>query len=113
MNTGRSVVRRSAAMQRCGMTAYVYILASARHGTLYVSVTTDLAQRIWQHKNKVVPGFTRTHGVDRLVWFEPHDALADAQHRERQIKRWKRDWKIGLIEQTNPDWHDLYDGLNR
>jgi putative endonuclease len=95
------------------MTAHVYILASARHGTLYVGVTADLAQRVWQHKSRAVPGFTRQHGVDRLVWFEPHDALAAAQARERQIKRWKRDWKIRLVEETNPDWHDLYDGLNR
>ncbi len=95
------------------MAAFVYILSSRRHGTLYVGSTTDLAQRVWQHRSKAVEGFTRDHGVDRLVWFETHEGIEAAALRERQIKKWNRDWKIRLIEETNPDWHDLYDGLLR
>ena len=86
---------------------YVYMLASKPYGTLYIGMTSDLARRIWEHKNKVVPGFTRRYGVDRLVWFEAHEAGDAALRREKQIKEWARDWKINLIERDNPHWADL------
>ena len=89
----------------------VYILASRRHGTLYVGVTSDVAKRVWQHKNDVLPGFTRRYGVHRLVWYEPHESMAVAIAREKAIKAWKRQWKIDLIERNNPEWLDLYEGL--
>jgi putative endonuclease len=90
----------------------VYILTNKPFGTLYVGVTSDLAGRTWQHRNKVMPGFTARYGLDRLVWFEQHDSIEAAIGREKQIKRWKRAWKIRLIEATNPDWHDLFPGLS-
>ena len=89
----------------------VYLLASKPYGTLYIGMTADLPRRIWEHKNNVVPGFTRRYGVDRLVWFEAHETEAEALHREKQIKEWKRDWKINLIERDNPHWIDLYPTL--
>ena len=89
----------------------VYILASRRHGTLYVGVTSDVAKRVWQHKNDVLPGFTRRYGVHRLVWYEPHESMTAAIAREKAIKAWKRQWKIDLIERSNPEWLDLYEGL--
>jgi putative endonuclease len=89
----------------------VYILASRRHGTLYVGVTSDVAKRVWQHKNDVLPGFTRRYGIHQLVWYEPHESMAAAIVREKAIKAWKRQWKIDLIERSNPEWLDLYEGL--
>ena len=86
---------------------YVYMLASKPYGTLYTGMTSDLARRIWEHKNRVVPGFTRRYGVDRLVWFEAHEGHQAALLREKQIKEWKRNWKINLIERDNPHWADL------
>ncbi len=91
---------------------FVYLLASKSHGTLYVGSTTDLVRRIWEHKIKGVPGFTAKYGVDRLVWFEVHELLAAAAQRERQIKGWRRAWKITLIEDDNPQWIDLYSTLS-
>jgi len=93
------------------MLFFVYILASKPHGTLYVGSTPDLIRRIWEHKTKVIGGFTAKYGVDRLVWFEPHERMAAAARRERQIKEWKRSWKIQLIERDNPQWIDLYSSL--
>ena len=90
------------------MSYYVYILASQAYGTLYVGMTSDLVQRIWEHKCKAVPGFTTRYGVDQLVWFETHATAEAAIRREKQIKEWKRDWKISLIERENPHWADLY-----
>jgi putative endonuclease len=90
---------------------FVYLLASRRYGTLYVGSTTNLARRVWEHKNKVVPGFTTRYRVDRLVWFESHDDREAALHREKQIKGWRRDWKINLIEAQNRYWIDLFDSL--
>ncbi len=90
---------------------FVYLLASAKNGTLYLGVTSDLPKRIWQHKNKVVAGFTHQYGVDKLVWFEPQGDAEAAILREKQIKKWNREWKIRLIEIVNPNWLDLYDGL--
>ena len=90
---------------------YVCLLSSRPNGTLYVGSARDLLRRVWEHKLKVVPGFTRKYGVDRLVWFEQHESLESAYMRERQIKEWKRAWKIQLIEADNPQWIDLYSSL--
>jgi putative endonuclease len=87
---------------------YVYILASKRNGTLYVGVTSDLVQRIWQHKNDLVEGFTRKYGVHMLVYAEPHDDILSAIRREKAMKKWKRAWKITLIQEHNPTWRDLF-----
>ncbi len=89
----------------------VYILASRRSGTLYTGVTSVLTQRIWNHKNDVHEGFTKKYQVHRLVYFEEHQDIRDAIIREKQIKKWKRAWKIRLIEEMNPEWRDLYDDL--
>jgi len=86
----------------------VYILASKRNGTLYIGVTSDLAKRIWEHKNNMVEGFTKRYGVDRLVWYELHETMESAIQREKQIKEWKRKWKLELIESINPNWQDFY-----
>ncbi|HKM69258.1 MAG TPA: GIY-YIG nuclease family protein [Stellaceae bacterium] len=91
---------------------YVYLLASRPYGTLYVGVTSDIGWRVSEHKIKAVPGFTARYSVDRLVWFEAHDSAEGAIRRERQIKEWKRDWKINLIERDNPRWIDLYTNLS-
>ncbi len=91
---------------------YVYLLASKPYGTLYVGVTSELARRIWEHKIKAVSGFTTKYGVDRLVWFEAQDSPEAAMRREKQIKEWKRDWKINLVERDNPRWIDLYSSLS-
>jgi len=90
------------------MAFYVYILASRRNGTLYVGMTEDLPARICQHKEKVRPGFTSKYGVDLLVWYEEHDSRESAFTRERRIKKWRRAWKLELIERANPGWEDLY-----
>jgi putative endonuclease len=87
---------------------FVYITASKRNGTLYVGMTSSLPARAWQHKNQAMAGFTAKYGVDLLVYFEPHDRAETAIIRERQIKKWRRAWKIRLIEETNPEWRDLY-----
>ena len=90
---------------------FVYILASARNGTLYVGVTSDLLKRVWEHKNNVVEGFTKRYPVHKLVWFEKHETMENAIVREKNIKEWKRKWKLKLIEKQNPEWVDLYDRL--
>jgi len=90
---------------------YVYILASKRNGTLYVGVTSDLVRRIWEHKNDSVDGFTKRYGVHKFVWYEEHGTIEDAIQREKNIKRWRREWKLDLIEQLNPNWRDLYDDI--
>lgn len=87
---------------------YVYILASQKHGTLYIGVTSDLLKRIWEHKTKVSEGFTSRYNVDKLVYFEVHENAESAIRREKRLKFWLRDWKIGLIEKDNPEWRDLY-----
>jgi putative endonuclease len=86
----------------------VYILANQPRGTLYIGVTSDLPKRIWQHKSHLVPGFTTKHGVTKLVWYEPHPTMASAILREKQLKEWRRAWKLRLIEVCNADWRDLY-----
>jgi putative endonuclease len=92
--------------------AFVYILASRRNGTLYVGVTSQLQKRIWQHKTGTIDGFTKRYGVKALVWFEACDSIEAAIVREKQLKFWKRTWKLDLIEQANPEWRDLYDELD-
>lgn len=89
----------------------VYILASKKNGTLYIGVTSNLIQRIWQHKNKQVAGFTEKYGVHLLVYYEQHEMMESAIIREKQMKKWKRDWKIGLIEKDNPQWRDLWEEI--
>jgi putative endonuclease len=88
------------------------MLASKRNGTLYVGVTNDLARRITEHKAKLVPGFTREYDVNRLVYFELFDTVLEARAREHSLKRWRRAWKIALIEKLNADWCDLSGELN-
>ena len=90
----------------------VYILASQRNGTLYVGVTSNLAQRVWQHKQDEAEGFTHRYRVHTLLWYEPQPSMEVAITREKQIKEWKRAWKLRLIEESNPRWRDLYDDLN-
>jgi putative endonuclease len=91
--------------------SYVYIMASGRNGTLYTGVTTDLARRAYEHRESLLEGFTRKYGVKILVWFEIHDSVTEAIVREKAIKRWRRAWKLALIEADNPQWRDLYETL--
>ncbi|TXN63412.1 GIY-YIG nuclease family protein [Methylobacterium sp. WL6] len=93
------------------MSRAVYMLASRRHGTLYLGVTNDRARRVHEHKVKRNRGFTATYAVDRLVWYEFYDRIVDAIDREKALKKWRRDWKIRLIEDLNPEWSDLYPTL--
>ncbi|MEQ1523315.1 MAG: GIY-YIG nuclease family protein [Aestuariivirga sp.] len=86
----------------------VYILASRRNGTLYIGVTSDLCNRIAQHRDGTISGFTKTYDVKILVWFQDFNSMEEAIKREKQLKEWKRIWKIELIEKSNPDWHDLF-----
>ena len=90
------------------MDFFVYILASERNGTLYIGMTDDLVNRIWQHRNDLIPGFTQRYGVKMLVWYESHGSRESAFMRERRLKKWNRAWKLSLIEQENPNWQDLW-----
>ncbi|HLD44407.1 MAG TPA: GIY-YIG nuclease family protein [bacterium] len=92
-------------------TYYVYILASKKNGTLYVGVTSNLSKRIFEHKQDLVDGFTKKYGVHSLVYIEQTNDVNDALLRERRLKAWKRQWKIDLIEKSNPNWNDLYEDL--
>jgi putative endonuclease len=94
------------------MAYYVYLLASKKHGTLYLGVTNNLVRRVYEHRTKAVRGFTTRYGVERLVWFEVHDTAEVAILREKELKKWRRDWKIRLIEENNPAWDDLYAGIS-
>jgi putative endonuclease len=94
------------------MPFFVYILTSKRNGTLYVGVTNDLARRMTAHKAKLIAGFTRQYDVTLLVYFETFESLLEARAREHSLKRWRRAWKLKLIETLNPVWHDLTDELN-
>ena len=87
---------------------FVYILASDSNGTIYTGVTSNLLQRVWQHKEKVVDGFTRQYSIGKLVWYEQHETAESAITREKRIKKWNREWKVKLIEEANPYWNDLY-----
>ncbi|MBX9930838.1 MAG: GIY-YIG nuclease family protein [Methylobacterium sp.] len=90
----------------------VYMLASDRDGTLYIGVTNDLARRVHEHRTKQNSGFTAAYGVTRLVWYETYDRILDAIAHEKALKKWRRDWKLSLIEELNPDWSDLYPALS-
>ncbi len=91
----------------------VYILASGRNGTLYTGVTGDIARRAWTHRTDAIEGFSKRYSVHRLVFVEFHDTMTSAIAREKQIKKWRRAWKLELIERGNPQWRDLYDNLLR
>jgi putative endonuclease len=91
--------------------SYVYLLASSSYGTLYVGVTSDLVKRIWQHREGFVPGFMKECKATHLVWYEVHSDILEAIRREKLIKKWRRDWKVNLIQSMNPEWRDLYDDI--
>ena len=91
-----------------GKQFYVYILASKRNGTLYLGVTSDIVKRVWQHKNGFAEGFTNKYGIKRLVYYEIHKDAKNAIKREKQLKKWRRAWKLELIEEKNSEWRDLY-----
>jgi putative endonuclease len=95
------------------MMFYVYLLANRKHGTLYLGVTNDLVRRVYEHRNKIVKGFSGRYDVGKLVWFECYDDPENAIAREKDIKKWHRDWKIRLIEESNPNWEDLYASITR
>jgi len=91
---------------------YVYILSSEKYGTLYIGVTNNLLKRVYEHKSGLVEGFTKKYVIHVLVYYEQHEDINEAIMREKQLKKWRRDWKIRLIERNNPQWVDLYYGLN-
>jgi putative endonuclease len=93
------------------MPYFVYILASQRNGTLYVGVTNNLVRRIHEHREKLIEGFTSQYNVTRLVWFDQTASIEEAITHEKRLKRWQRDWKIALIEKSNPNWDDLYESI--
>jgi putative endonuclease len=90
----------------------IYIMANKKNGTLYIGVTSDLIKRIWQHRMDFMEGFTKKYQVHLLVFFEFHETMKAAILREKQLKSWKRNWKLKIIERDNPNWRDLYDELN-
>ena len=92
-------------------TYYTYIMTSKRNGTLYIGVTNDLARRVWEHREGTAEGFTKKHGVKLLVYYESFDDIHAAIHRETRLKKYKREWKLNLIQQNNPEWNDLAEGL--
>jgi len=87
------------------------MMASQRNGTLYIGVTSNLIKRIWAHKTNVVEGFTKKYGIHTLVWYEIHETIGSALQKEKTLKKWRRKWKIALIESFNPDWQDLYEAI--
>ena len=91
--------------------SYIYILSNKKEDTLYIGVTSDLIKRIHEHKNKVVPGFSKQYNLDKLVHYEVHNNIELAISREKQLKNWHRQWKIELIEENNSDWNDLYESI--
>jgi putative endonuclease len=93
------------------MAYYVYILASRKDGAIYVGVTNDIVRRIYEHRIKAVPRFTSKYNITRLVWFETYEDAYTAISREKELKKWKRAWKVQLIEAQNPDWNDLYESI--
>jgi putative endonuclease len=90
---------------------FIYILASKRNGTLYIGSTTNLLQRVWQHKNKSISGFTEKYNVHQLVYYEEHQNITEMVRREKRLKNWCRKWKLNLIENFNPAWQDLYEEI--
>ncbi|MBN2585148.1 GIY-YIG nuclease family protein [Patescibacteria group bacterium] len=93
------------------MAGYLYILSNQKNGTLYIGATSDLQKRIWEHKNKFVPGFSNQYKLFKLVYYEQFEDVLSARARERTLKKWNRDWKIKLIETQNPNWKDLYQSI--
>ncbi|MGA7072375.1 GIY-YIG nuclease family protein [Bradyrhizobium sp.] len=93
------------------MNYYVYITASRKDGAIYLGVTNDLVRRVYEHRTKAVPGFTSKYNITRLVWFEIYDDAVSAISREKELKKWKRSWKVQLIEAENPQWNDLYESI--
>lgn len=93
--------------------SFVYIVTNKRNGTLYTGLTTNLVRRTYEHKNKLSDGFTKKHNCDRLVYYEIHEDINEAAHKEKLIKKWKRIWKIELIEKSNPQWVDLYEDISK
>ena len=93
------------------MRYHVYLLANRKEGVLYIGVTSDLVRRIYEHREKMAPGFSSRYNVTRLVWFETYDDPTSAITREKELKKWRRAWKIALIEKDNPDWNDLYEQI--
>ena len=91
---------------------FVYILASRKNGTLYIGITNDLLKRVYEHKNNLADGFTKKYSIHNLVYYEIHTDASSAITREKQLKKWNRQWKIELIEKTNSDWKDLYNNLS-
>ena len=89
----------------------VYLLSNSKRGTLYLGVTSDIVKRVWEHKNNLVEGFSEKYSIHQLVWYEQHVDMKSAIEREKSMKKWKRDWKIALIEEQNPEWRDLYESL--
>jgi putative endonuclease len=90
---------------------YVYLMASRRNGTLYLGVTSDLPQRVYQHRNGQIAGFSKRYGCRLLIWYAAFDDIQDARARELQMKKWKRAWKLQVIEEMNPDWRDLFEEI--
>ena len=93
------------------MAYYVYILASRKDGVIYIGVTNDIVRRVYEHRIKAVPGFTSKYNITQLVWFEVYDDATNAITREKELKKWKRAWKVRLIEEKNPEWKDLYESI--
>ena len=91
----------------------VYMMSNRKHGTIYTGVTANLFKRGWEHRNGLIDGFTKKYGLKRLVWYEQHASMVEAIRRESTLKKYKREWKINLIERENPDWADLYPSLMR
>ena len=104
MNTVPAMVPRDAFIA-------VYMLSNRKHGTLYIGVTGNLTRRVWQHREGEIDGFTKKYGLKRLVWYEHYESMLGAIQREKSLKKYKRDWKINLIERDNPHWNDLYTAL--
>ena len=111
MGPGRTVEKRQRSPEDAMKTPCVYMMASRRAGAIYIGVTSDLVQRVWQHKQNLVAGHSRMYATHILVWYEVHEEMASALLREKRLKKWYRAWKVALIEQENPEWRDLYDGL--
>jgi len=95
------------------MAAFVYIMASNRNGTLYTGVTSNLPKRVYEHREGLSEGFTKSHQCKTLVYFETHATMPLAIEREKRVKKWRRDWKLKLIEEFNPEWNDLFDDIAR
>ena len=90
---------------------YVYIITNKPYGTLYVGISSNLVQRIYQHREGMAPGFSKVHGLNRLVWYQMHQDVNEAIASEKKIKKWRRDWKVNVIQEMNPDWKDLYPSI--